>query len=197
MQRFTCRQRYTAVFPLQPRKWLHCERLCWVQHDTSVGQGASTAGCHLAFASYGDLSSLTWVENKPTPDNLEQCDVSYGEGTPGHQQLIQQIVQAVNVAGHLGFYMLVVLSQLLFAGALNFRDVMLAYGKLSRDLMAHGNGGDYIGLEFSGHVSMRNRNLQFLKHLSYCTALYYALDLLRAVLVHGMSLDAAEPVVTE
>lgn len=39
------------------------------------------------------------------------------------------------------------------AGALNFRDVMLAYGKLSRDLMAHGKGGDYIGLEFSGTVS--------------------------------------------
>ena len=38
------------------------------------------------------------------------------------------------------------------AGALNFRDVMLAYGKLSRDLMAHGKGGDYIGLEFSGKV---------------------------------------------
>lgn len=30
---------------------------------------------------------------------------------------------------------------------------MLAYGKLSRDMMAHGKGGDYIGLEFSGHVS--------------------------------------------
>lgn len=33
---------------------------------------------------------------------------------------------------------------------------MLAYGKLSRDLMAHGKngqgGGDYIGLEFSGKV---------------------------------------------
>ncbi len=41
---------------------------------------------------------------------------------------------------------------LLSAGALNFRDVMLAYGKLSRDMMAHGKGGDYIGLEFSGRV---------------------------------------------
>lgn len=30
---------------------------------------------------------------------------------------------------------------------------MLAYGKLSRDMMAHGKGGDYIGLEFSGKVS--------------------------------------------
>lgn len=30
---------------------------------------------------------------------------------------------------------------------------MLAYGKLSRDMMAHGKGGDYIGLEFSGTVS--------------------------------------------
>ncbi|EIE19938.1 hypothetical protein COCSUDRAFT_44339 [Coccomyxa subellipsoidea C-169] len=44
-------------------------------------------------------------------------------------------------------------------GALNFRDVMLAYGKLSRDLMAHGKngqgGGDYIGLEFSGKVGER------------------------------------------
>lgn len=29
---------------------------------------------------------------------------------------------------------------------------MLAYGKLSRDMMAHGKGGDYIGLEFSGKV---------------------------------------------
>ncbi|KAK9916399.1 hypothetical protein WJX75_002178 [Coccomyxa subellipsoidea] len=44
-------------------------------------------------------------------------------------------------------------------GALNFRDVMLAYGKLSRDLMAHNKngqgGGDYIGLEFSGKVGER------------------------------------------
>ena len=41
------------------------------------------------------------------------------------------------------------------AGALNFRDVMLAYGKLSRDMMAHGKGGDYIGLEFSGKVNCK------------------------------------------
>lgn len=36
---------------------------------------------------------------------------------------------------------------------------MLAYGKLSRDLMAHGKngqgGGDYIGLEFSGKVQIQ------------------------------------------
>jgi hypothetical protein len=38
------------------------------------------------------------------------------------------------------------------AGALNFRDVMLAYGKLSKDLMSQGNGGSQIGLEFSGVV---------------------------------------------
>ena len=40
-------------------------------------------------------------------------------------------------------------------GSLNFRDVMLAYGKLSKDLMAHGTGGTgaQIGLEFSGVVS--------------------------------------------
>ncbi|CAK0786732.1 hypothetical protein CVIRNUC_009946 [Coccomyxa viridis] len=35
-------------------------------------------------------------------------------------------------------------------GSLNFRDVMLAYGKLSKDLMSHGHGGHQIGLEFSG-----------------------------------------------
>lgn len=46
---------------------------------------------------------------------------------------------------------------LLSAGALNFRDVMLAYGKLSRDMMAHGKGGDYIGLEFSGKVSLEDK----------------------------------------
>lgn len=44
-----------------------------------------------------------------------------------------------------------------FAGAINFRDVMLAYGKLPRDLMAHGRGGDYIGLEFSGQASLSVR----------------------------------------
>ncbi len=38
------------------------------------------------------------------------------------------------------------------AGSVNFRDVMLAYGKLSKDLMAHANGGHQIGLEFSGKV---------------------------------------------
>ena len=46
---------------------------------------------------------------------------------------------------------------MLFSGALNFRDVMLAYGKLPRDLMAHGQGGDYIGLEFSGKASFLTR----------------------------------------
>ena len=35
-------------------------------------------------------------------------------------------------------------------GALNFRDVMLAYGKLSKQQMAHESGGDNIGFEFSG-----------------------------------------------
>ena len=39
------------------------------------------------------------------------------------------------------------------AGSLNFRDVMLAYGKLSKDLMSHGHGGHQIGLEFSGKVT--------------------------------------------
>jgi len=29
---------------------------------------------------------------------------------------------------------------------------MLAYGKLSKDLMSHGHGGHQIGLEFSGKV---------------------------------------------
>ena len=29
---------------------------------------------------------------------------------------------------------------------------MLAYGKLSKDLMSHGHGGNQIGLEFSGKV---------------------------------------------
>ena len=44
------------------------------------------------------------------------------------------------------------------AGSLNFRDVMLAYGKLSKDLMSHGHGGHQIGLEFSGKVeSLRLR----------------------------------------
>lgn len=38
-------------------------------------------------------------------------------------------------------------------GSLNFRDVMLAYGKLSKDLMKHKDGGTNIGLEFSGLVS--------------------------------------------
>ena len=74
-------------------------------------------GCHMEFASYGDLSSIRWVENAPLLDASEsvlRCKVAFAP--------------------------------------LNFRDVMLAYGKLSRDLMAHGKGGDYIGLEFSGRV---------------------------------------------
>ena len=37
-------------------------------------------------------------------------------------------------------------------GALNFRDVMLAYGKLSKQQMAHESGGDNIGFEFSGTI---------------------------------------------
>ena len=37
------------------------------------------------------------------------------------------------------------------AGALNFRDVMLAYGKLSKQQMAHESGGSNIGFEFAGY----------------------------------------------
>ena len=33
---------------------------------------------------------------------------------------------------------------------MNFRDVMLAYGKLSKQQMAHESGGSNIGFEFSG-----------------------------------------------
>ncbi|KAK9803549.1 hypothetical protein WJX73_007935 [Symbiochloris irregularis] len=40
-------------------------------------------------------------------------------------------------------------------GALNFRDVMLAYGKLSKQQMAHESGGDNIGFEFSGTTGGR------------------------------------------
>ncbi len=36
------------------------------------------------------------------------------------------------------------------AGALNFKDVMLAYGKLSRDLMAGGFSQGRLGFEFAG-----------------------------------------------
>lgn len=43
------------------------------------------------------------------------------------------------------------------AGALNFRDVMLAYGKLSKQQMAHESGGDNIGFEFSG-VEVRSHD---------------------------------------
>ena len=39
------------------------------------------------------------------------------------------------------------------SGALNFKDVMLAYGKLATDLMDYGQGvRSHIGLEFSGQV---------------------------------------------
>ena len=44
------------------------------------------------------------------------------------------------------------IGSLLIAGALNFRDVMLAYGKLSKQQMAHESGGDNIGFEFSGTI---------------------------------------------
>ena len=50
------------------------------------------------------------------------------------------------------------------AGSLNFRDVMLAYGKLSKDLMSHGHGGHQIGLEFSGKVCI----LHTASALQYC-----------------------------
>lgn len=45
------------------------------------------------------------------------------------------------------------------AGALNFRDVMLAYGKLSKQQMAHESGGDNIGFEFSGVIVSLTSNL--------------------------------------
>ena len=35
-------------------------------------------------------------------------------------------------------------------GALNFKDVMLAYGKLNRDMMSNGYVGCKLGFEFSG-----------------------------------------------
>ncbi|EIE23140.1 hypothetical protein COCSUDRAFT_47508 [Coccomyxa subellipsoidea C-169] len=44
-------------------------------------------------------------------------------------------------------------------GSLNFRDVMLAYGKLSKDLMSHANGGNQIGLEFSGKDKVSGKRI--------------------------------------
>ena len=56
----------------------------------------------------------------------------------------------------------------LCAGALNFRDVMLAYGKLSKQQMAHESGGDNIGFEFSGTiVSFHFRPLQLMMSYSH------------------------------
>ena len=40
--------------------------------------------------------------------------------------------------------------RLVHAGALNFKDVMLAYGKLNRDMMSNGYVGCKLGFEFSG-----------------------------------------------
>ena len=42
------------------------------------------------------------------------------------------------------------------AGALNFKDVMLAYGKLSREALAHEGGAPSIGFEFSGLVRLQS-----------------------------------------
>lgn len=41
-------------------------------------------------------------------------------------------------------------SHVLVSGALNFKDVMLAYGKLDRDRMGNGYCGSRLGFEFSG-----------------------------------------------
>ena len=41
------------------------------------------------------------------------------------------------------------------AGALNFKDVMLAYGKLNRDMMSNGYVGCKLGFEFSGMLKNR------------------------------------------
>ena len=58
----------------------------------------------------------------------------------------------VTFALHLGLALLVLNTKSiqLCVGALNFRDVMLAYGKLSKQQMAHESGGNNIGFEFSG-----------------------------------------------
>ncbi len=40
-------------------------------------------------------------------------------------------------------------------GALNFKDVMLAYGKLNRDMMSNGYVGCKLGFEFSGMLNGR------------------------------------------
>lgn len=41
------------------------------------------------------------------------------------------------------------------AGALNFKDVMLAYGKLNRDMMSNGYVGCKLGFEFSGMLKAK------------------------------------------
>jgi hypothetical protein len=43
------------------------------------------------------------------------------------------------------------------AGALNFKDVMLAYGKLARAALAHAGGTPGVGFEFAGTVGRRRR----------------------------------------
>ena len=57
------------------------------------------------------------------------------------------------------------------AGSLNFRDVMLAYGKLSKDLMSHGHGGHQIGLEFSGKVPIQHTAFKILCNTACATTL--------------------------
>ena len=42
-----------------------------------------------------------------------------------------------------------------YSGALNFKDVMLAYGKLNRDMMSNGYVGCKLGFEFSGLLDGR------------------------------------------
>ena len=64
-----------------------------------------------------------------------------------HGELIRLALPLINVAC---FDATQSYDCLAYTGALNFKDVMLAYGKLNRDMMSNGYVGCKLGFEFSG-----------------------------------------------
>ena len=66
-----------------------------VQIDPEADAAAGSRECHLEFASYGDLSSLTWVANRVIPASLSSkvvdVKVAYGESNAKCAQLFKCI----------------------------------------------------------------------------------------------------------
>ena len=61
--------------PIEPRCVL-------LQYDSLIEESEAGNGCHMDFATYGNLKSIVWKQNPPLPEDragVLSCNVAFGE----------------------------------------------------------------------------------------------------------------------